>query len=65
MIPWMPRPSHRCLNSVARSLGRTVRRYGKSGPDAGRRLKISATSAPNRISAGLIWVPRDLSFFRV
>ena len=28
----MPSPSQRCLNSVARSPDRTVRRYGNSGP---------------------------------
>jgi hypothetical protein len=32
VTPVMPSPLHRCLNSVARSLARTVRRYGNSGP---------------------------------
>ena len=59
-------PRHRCLNSVARSPARTVRKYGNSGPDAGRRFKIASTSRPIRISAGLMPIPvRDFNFARV
>ncbi len=36
----MPSPSQRCLNSVARSPERTVRRYGNSEPLPGRSRKI-------------------------
>ena len=63
--PEIPNPSHRCLNSVARSPARTVQRYGNSGPAAGRRFKSASISALNRNSVGLRFVPRDFNFLRV
>ena len=44
----IPNPSHRCLNSVARSPARTVRKYGNNAPDCGPRFRIAATSSPKR-----------------
>jgi hypothetical protein len=49
--PLMPRPTQRCLNSVARSPARTLRRYGNSGPLPGKSRRISATSSSKRMMA--------------
>ena len=49
--PEIPSPSHRCLNSVARSPALTVQRYGKSCPTAGRRFKMASASTAKRDGA--------------
>jgi len=60
--PLDAQPFAALLNSVARSLARTVRKYGNSGPDCGRRLSICSTASPNRINGGLMLVwARDFS----
>ena len=40
-----PRPSHRCLNSVARSPGRTFARQGNSFPNLGRVARIASSAS--------------------
>ena len=44
--PLISSPSQRCLNSVARSPGRTVIRYGNNGPGLGNSARTLAASSP-------------------